>query len=364
MKHKIFLKFLTFFLLVSSLSAQNVDPLFGLENEFSKFSTKIHGPIILLPNIAALPFVIFSDFGLTLGISSLVVTISTGGFFLGQTLNRRALEKYYEHAKKNEQNLNVEVVGNQIKIINSNKFHLIAKNDFGVIEFNNSPSTVSFFKENIDFVDEFMFKKTKNLKLGPKGFLNSGQIHIDYVTGLEENPQLLIDFLVDLTNHPGLYRGPLSSSDKFTSKDPLSNIRKFRKVLNYFNSRKSNFKRIIRLLKDAGLGRVGDGHAFSLRKESLETRFWRPQYSVHEIILFLDLIKARLNYLKKHPNQKLKPLFPTYFTYTYHKQMKKYVEESGLDWNEYEKILPRSWIRLFNFEKKIVNYCQKLFKRH
>lgn len=231
------------------------------------------------------------------------------------------------------------------------RFYLEPLSDMWVRETKNKPATVDELKENSEFINDVVFNKINTLCAGPAWLFGSGHMHIDRDSAFKGNSQLMRDFIVDMINTPGLYLGPYVR-DRYTSNDPRR-IANIRSVIEKFDADAKKgtvwpLDMLTKYLISAGLTR-GSGifkeSAITLKTkiETIELRFLPAHRNAEEMILWAQLFKSRINYLKAHPGVELKPYKIFRGPVETYKEIQDYVTETGLDWEPYRKMLPFWW---------------------
>ena len=225
-------------------------------------------------------------------------------------------------------------------------FWVWPRSDILVQEQKTRPATIATLRANADFLHETTFDRRANLGSRAAFLFGSGHVHIDLATAFGDDARLLADFVADLINHPGLYLGPLVR-DRITSHDPRRYLARVGEVLARFEDGEPSLQTALGLalaLRRAGLRKRGDrGPAVCLRETTLELRFPRAQRGVDEVLLWAELFRARLNYLKRNPGVRLKMDRPWRSPRETYEQIFAYVTESGLDWTPYFGMLPGRW---------------------
>jgi hypothetical protein len=239
--------------------------------------------------------------------------------------------------------------------------------DPAVLEIQTAPSTVKKLKQirNRIQTDIFGVAKTLGLKAGFKG--SGGHIHIGAESAFGGDANLFRNFLVDFINHSELANGilendhsnapPLQSLTPEQKRGFLEVIKDFdegrRKTIHdiaeglisqvYYESTEETWAPAEKF-HAINVVRIFEILIFNKSERTVEVRCLRGQSNVDELIAEAELFEARLNYLKKLPG----PLQVTWGPAASDKQgllnaFYRYVTESGLKWETYQKLLPKKF---------------------
>lgn len=358
----------------SSLSTdvvvETIDPKFGIENELRSSVTTVVflvNPVSIYLIDLSLKFIgvepplgiidgMYIVWGASLStshyVSSIHYELVRGFHMMLQALGFRN-HQYEIQGRKYVSRLNPE-------------FWLKPTWDFFVSEVQSSPSTISEYESNRELLDTVMFRPLSNFGLWPASFLANGHIHMDLNSAFQNNPLLIRDFVVDFLNHPGLFLGPLASSDRMTTENPLKKIKAIKKVIQEFDGGEhQSVEEVAIALNSAGLTR-GAFHGTAInffRYDSVEFRFPRAQKNTEQILNLFRLFKARLQFLQENPGVDFheNPMFKT--RAEQYEQVRDYVTGAGLEWEPYRKMLPRWWRAIVKSSIGFSNICQRVFSR-
>lgn len=261
---------------------------------------------------------------------------------------------------------------NQIKLPNGNFFEIIM--DPMVLEVIVSPMTLEQYQEMRDLLQDLIFNTAAELKLKPHIRIGGGHIHLDVTSHFKNKHLLLRNFIVDSMNHPEIYMGPLNldllNAPPMAVLDPVIQSH-FRKELKLWDNKYYSDSEFVQIMREEVYKKTFvdtyphvQRHAskyqlinFDHWPNTLELRGFRPQKDIDHFIRNVKMIEERLKYLSKFS----KPI-PLRFN-NYHQQvkwgshkfiefysvdisyddsvrkLKKYLEEMGLSWEEYQQDL-------------------------
>jgi len=310
-------------------------------------------------------------------------------------------KKIWEQFKKHCKQSQICTVSDQLlvedfKVTFKNGWVIEVASDPGVLEVKSMPNSLREITEMREFIQKNVFDQFKKIKMIPHEREGAGHTNIDLNYFLDK-PLLLYNFIVDFYNHPGLgvVLNSLSANEEdaryidqmsewhwafdhvfnFHFKSFKGDVAMLQKKL---QSRKSNvqiydvinvFNKILNA-KYVALG-IRDVDSKSLNPKSrLEFRALRPQANAFDYQLVLEIIEARINYLKSfnHPITlapvKIDDGWLALGQYT------DYLEESGLDYERYKSLMPDLWrdlnksnfIRDTKLKHHIVMKCEGIFK--
>jgi hypothetical protein len=233
--------------------------------------------------------------------------------------------------------------------------------DQGVIEAQTVKGTYRDFLKNRVRLKDDLFYFMKSLGLFPDAEVGGGHIHIG-ADLFHEDPVLFRNFFADYANHPQLTVGVFSNDNP--NHPPIIFLKPeqqegFVKALKTFDAEENptlkNFIWNIHSLvyTEAYTPEWGGGAYYqAIRLERMfwingmntfELRGFRPQKSVDEFLLQLELIGARMDYLKKNGqrvsfrfNESDADLRPQAIVDNFY----SYVTETGLSWNKFKVLLP------------------------
>lgn len=173
---------------------------------------------------------------------------------------------------------------------------------------------------------------------------NGGHIHIDIKIAFQNDPQKLKSFIIDQINHPEFSNGVLVW-DPINAK-PI-NIQKKKKELEYIfdlldkwteEKASLDFDKLEMLKKNLTIFGKGSALNINLSYGTVEVRGLRSYTSPQHLIKMVNLLDARIKYTNSHPqeinwhkNQKMS-------TYTKSLSFKKYIEETGLTYENYYEL--------------------------
>ncbi|OFZ51297.1 MAG: hypothetical protein A2428_15780 [Bdellovibrionales bacterium RIFOXYC1_FULL_54_43] len=228
--------------------------------------------------------------------------------------------------------------------------------DPSVVEIQAKPVTLAEFTKYRDRIQNDIFEVAESIDLKPDKGSGGGHIHIGTQTAFENDPKLFRNFLVDYTNHPELAFGILE--EDFKNALPFAKLSEdqraaFAKLIQSFDQKPVSVESLARSIETKVYRDVRKYNAVNLRRtakygfarnKTVELRAIRTQLSADEYLLHLRLIEARLNYLKtlKDPVPFLNSPVPR-LTGEKVNAFYRYVTESGLDWDEFKVLMPRTW---------------------
>lgn len=232
-------------------------------------------------------------------------------------------------------------------------FEIMYATDPGVIEVTMSPMSVEEFKMHSELLQKLAFSFTKEAGLFPSQWVGSGHVSIgfDY---FKNKPLLFKDFMFDYFNHNELatviFENDLYNAPVITKlpKEKLGKLMSLAKE--YEQSTGFNLDEFINRIDDEvyleskynalNLTTLYDDRD-SARKR-IEMRGHRSQKSFSEFIDTINMYEARIKYLEKNPNIKLAIKdYDSLKLKVAEVHFKKYIEEAGLSWKEYQKYVPK-----------------------
>ncbi len=276
--------------------------------------------------------------------------------------------------------------------------------DSPVIEIKASPMTTRQIKDQLQNI-QLIFDSVKKEGFKPHYRLVGGHIHLDKRTHFKNNILLFRNFLVDLYNNSELFMGALShdylnapplavlgKESKRELKSLLKEVDKsilshkeitfdYHYLLNRINYDVYGIHSDSLPLESGGGGRKYQ--AVNLNHEdTIEVRGFQPQQSAEHYLKMTLLLEARLKYLSqfKKPIPYKEKHYEEKISWTWDRKKnlhayktslssgliisvyRNYVEESGLNWNEYKQYIADK--RIGNRIKKIYpssRTCNQLF---
>lgn len=255
------------------------------------------------------------------------------------------------------------------------------KLDVGVLECNTAPRPYLFYAQNELEYESLIFSAAWEAGLRPDDFLGGGHIHIGTV--FTRNPQLLRDFTVDFMNHPSLSMGILHYNPLFAlhiaDADPERQLR-FLKMIKRFDEDKAEgylwsakrfaeeyhggerpgqgvFEDFVNPFAKQDIAEQHDLRNFALNLrnfigsaagalDTAEVRAILPQKNFHDFVLQIKLFRARLKWLAEHPGQQPRFVVGPRTFHEAQAEFRKYVEECGLEWEEYKHFSHPHWARM------------------
>jgi hypothetical protein len=288
------------------------------------------------------------------------------------------LENYYDYIKIKFQNhksvQDIKLINNLITIHLSSGKKIFVGTDEGVLEAQASPMSLNEWKQNQEFVQDIVFNSMKAVGLTPHEREGAGHVNIgfEYFLGRQG---LAERFVIDYLNHPGLgivlnsltanqedARNPL---EHMISRNEIKNISSLKitflksiqklKFMSKMKINKMDLNNILSYLTKKFVairlhGRINLQQSnMDLTHEStrFEMRQIRPQSSMQDFILILQLFQSRIKFLEKGTSE-----IRTDRVFTIGKNMDgwealgqfaDYVEEAGLNFKDYKSLLPKFW---------------------
>lgn len=252
------------------------------------------------------------------------------------------------------------------QIIHPNGIQYKITPDPSVVEIIVRAQTVNTYSKNKDIFQGMVFDGAR--RVGLKPHVMEGQGHISLFMDVfgdasKEGDEALLfrNFVVDMVNHPELGLGvfennPLDAPVVAASKEKLKafkvmlskydktiegkTIRSFVQNINqvYQSTHKSS---LYSATHDQGL-RVNSALAEG-DSARVELRTFRPQASFDEFLLQTTLIEKRIQYLKTLKKEIPLKIKGTPTVSEAKVLFKKFVAETGLDWNDYKEFVPDEW---------------------
>lgn len=288
-----------------------------------------------------------------------------------------------------------QVYTENFKVAFENGLVIEVTNDPGVIEVKSTPNSLSEITQLRSFIQKNIFDQFKEIRMMPHEREGAGHTNID-LNYFQDKPLLLYNFIVDFYNHPGV--GVVLSSLSANKSDARyidqmeETLWDFDHVFNFhFKTFKSDVAELQRKLlsqkskvktsdvisvfnkilnaKYVALGIRDVGGKNMSSKSRLEFRALRPQANALEYQLVLEIIEARINHLKSF-NYPL-TLAPNKIEdgWVALGQYADYLEESGLEYERYLSLMPKTWrklnkgnfVRGFNSKDHISSKCEGIF---
>lgn len=239
--------------------------------------------------------------------------------------------------------------------------------DPGVIEIQTKPTTLRMLENRRDRIQEDIFDTGAQLGLFPSHNDGGGHIHIG-AQAVFERRDLLRDFLVDYANHPELAMGILEQDEANAAH--LSVLKpKQRKAFaalieSWDKNRVATPQRLAERIVDevyyeayfrdwypsakyqaVNLSRINDEY-FAPEEQTIEMRALRAERSADEYIKLARLFQKRMEYLSK---LKERPAYldndVPHFIADRVESFRRYVVESGLEWDDYKVFVPKEWLK-------------------
>lgn len=296
--------------------------------------------------------------------SKLLWEPETSGFPVREKFFLKAREKYQELCRVRQDcsiSLGSDKHGGNFRVTYNDGWYFEVGIDNNVIETQTVKSTYQQFLKNKNRLQSDLFNMMKNLGLVPDQITGGGHIHVGAEFFLED-PLLFRNFFVDYANHPQLTMGIFG--DKDPNYPPIVLLKPhqqegFTKALENFDSQPSpTLKSFIwnihsQVYTEPFTPAWGGGAYYqAIRLERMfwingaatfELRGFRPQKSMDEFLLELELIGARMDYLK-NKNELVSFRFqnetPDFSAQSIVDTFYRYTTEAGLDWNRYKTFLP------------------------
>lgn len=251
-------------------------------------------------------------------------------------------------------------------------FYVEISTDPSVVEIQTKPSTVEQLQAHAEILQKHIFDAARSVGLLPAAEVMGdtwagSHIHVGTKAALGDtrnSVRLLKDFMVDFSNHRELAEG-IFSSDTLNA-PPLARLpEKERKAfeqivedvdnghirsINTFAARVRKEVYDVALSSDVdpttkyqafNVNRIGN-KKFAKIAQTFELRAMRGPRTADDFLAEVELIQARLDYLKTHPN----PPLALPLTYMSDEQkveaFYRYVTETGLSFDRYERFL-KQW---------------------
>jgi hypothetical protein len=233
--------------------------------------------------------------------------------------------------------------------------------DKGVLEVQSKKGTYQDFQNNKGRLQQDIFNLMKFAGLTPHAFAGGGHIHIG-ADLFQNDPVLFRNFFTDYANFPQLGRGIFA--DPNPNHPPIAILKDYQqggfvKALADFdkleNPTLKNFSWLIHSLvytEDFMPDWGGASYYQAIRlermfwldgKATVEIRGFRPQRSAAEFLLELEVIAARMDYLKANAGRiayRYENSPPDFSAFGIIMAYKTYLTEAGLSWTKYKVLLP------------------------
>lgn len=249
--------------------------------------------------------------------------------------------------------------GENIRVTYKDGWYFEVGIDMCVIETQTKPGRIADFVFNKERLETDLWKVAESLDLRPHHRAGQGHVHIG-LSAFNHDPILLRNFFADYSNHPELAFGALGNH--LGNSPPIAALKPeqragLTKALSEFDSlNKKSIPGFVKLIDQnvytASTNAKWDGanyyHAIRLQRakrinkaSTVEIRAFRPQATADEFILQIELIQARINFLKDQPLVAYRDTG----RYEYTPQeivnsFNRYVTEAGLNWEKYKVLLP------------------------
>ncbi|MGE3760541.1 MAG: hypothetical protein AB7H97_22435 [Pseudobdellovibrionaceae bacterium] len=255
------------------------------------------------------------------------------------------------------------------------------KTDVAVLECNTAPRPYLFYAQNELEYESLIFSAAWEAGLRPDDFIGGGHIHIGTV--FKDDPQLLRDFTVDFMNNPALSMGIFHYNPLFAlhiaDADPFRQLR-FLQMIRRFDADKAEgylwsarrfaeefhggdrpgqgvFEDFVNPFAKSDVAEHHDLRNFALNLrnfigssagslDTAEIRAILPQKNFHDFVLQIRLFRARLKWLVENSNQQPRFVTGPRTLNESRAEFRRYVEECGLDWEEYKHFQHPDWARL------------------
>jgi hypothetical protein len=292
-----------------------------------------------------------------------------------------AMINYYAYIKNKFQNhaaiQYIESTGSQVIISLHSGKKIFVGSDEGVLEVQVSPMSLNEWKQNQAFMQDIVFNSMKAVGLTPHEREGAGHVNIGFNYFLDRHG-LAEKFIIDYLNHPGLgivlnsltanqedARNPL---EHMISRNEIKNVPnlkikfldsiqklKFMPIMKIKKMDSNNilsylFKKFVAIRLHGRINLQQSNVDLTHTSTRFEMRQIRPQTSMKDYILLLQLFELRIKYLEKITSE-----IRTDRIFTIGKNMDgwealgqfaDYVEEAGLNFKDYKYLLPKVWREL------------------
>lgn len=260
-------------------------------------------------------------------------------------------------------------------------FWVAFNTDPGVIEVQAKPSTVEEFRARKELIQRDVFDLAKEVGMEPHEHAGGGHIHMGINSAFgEEESTALRNFVTDFYNHPELSSGIFGEDAKNAPILTREELDSLQVVLKKFDEGKFPTREFFlagvmdalrgteaepkslkyRSLSFLSLGyfwdwvyeKVSEKDKLAYRlgeRATLEFRAFRPQKDMAMFLREIELLEARVKYIKKNP-EKIALSFAQSPANAFGaaELFHRYVTEMGLDWSEYKRIMPVAW-QMYSF---------------
>ncbi|MCO5142679.1 MAG: hypothetical protein M9962_06285 [Oligoflexia bacterium] len=250
-------------------------------------------------------------------------------------------------------------------------FEVHFTHDNSVIEVKTTPLTAKNAKIQTERLQTDVWDMLKKIGLTPPRFdgpWNGGHIHIGLDSAFK-NLGHFKSFLNDLLEHPELAEGILGNDQLEAASPSKNNGARIRDLLDSLQEIPDHEKvthENVRKLLYKKLPKDGFGIVYHPFLRTIELRFIRSQKSASVLEKIIRLIDQRIKYLAESPS--IKPITDISFRPKSDSEkirdFQRYIEETGLSWDEYEELVPTKKARwIGNFNAKCSLFFQK-FAEH
>lgn len=250
------------------------------------------------------------------------------------------------------------------KVVYDENFWFKIGTDPFVLEVTAQPMSAAKFRRYKTTIQKIVFSAAETAGLFVHERLVGGHIHLDLKTNFGRNDLLTRNFVVDLMNHPELFMGAFSHD--YLNAPPVATLgagalKKLEKIIARFDRGEIELSEMFSQIRSEvyssskSIMSSSKYQAINLNHdETIEIRGFQPQTSAEHHLAMIELLDARIEYLKTldrpvplevenlagkyrfkevdnlHSYETL--LEPRQIVEAYH----KYVTEAGLDWNDYK----------------------------
>lgn len=260
--------------------------------------------------------------------------------------------------------------------------------DPAVVEVQASPMTTAEWSKNRERFEKDVFEVAKSLGLKPHSDIGGGHIHMGLESSFGGDSKLFRNFIVDFANHPELARGVLADDpansraladaddevkvefQKAIQRFDQGEIQGVRDLADEIENNVYHFYKYRNSLpahakyQALSFARVTDNSLKFIGKlephqRTVEFRAFRAQSSFDDFFKEIKLIEGRLRYIKAldHPIEFRDPRHQ--FTREKMESFRRYVEESGLKWEDYRTLAPDEFQNTQQFEVKVKPLSQE-----
>jgi hypothetical protein len=244
-----------------------------------------------------------------------------------------------------------------------NGFWIQVSYDPNVVEILTKPLKLSRVKQLAPRMQEAIFETARlaGLETSPR---RAGHFNFGARSSFENDSELFLKFVIDYSNRPQLASGVLRSLNLATApplaalsiaqKQALDDIARLPRLSQLSIADVAEmltndvFYKSAR--EDMDFETAVHNQALGLKKvrnarwwldQPLEVRAVRSQRSIEDFILLGELFESRIAYLRSRPLERVSMESRIDFTHAELEQsFRSYVEESGLDWNRFQTLMP------------------------